>query len=84
MSEEKQQMRVTTQEAFHHVAEALKKLNTRIDKSVERLNNDAEIFAAQSTLIDVLIADVKALRSALNNQAQAIETLRAMVQGPVN
>jgi len=63
--EKKQQMRITSEQAFHAVGEALEKLNLRIDNHTEQLKNQMEIIAAQQTLIDALISDVKRLRDVL-------------------
>jgi hypothetical protein len=63
MAEEAKQVRVTTEEAFHAVGEALEKLSLRIDNHAEQLANHMEIIAAQGTLSDALIIDVKDLQS---------------------
>lgn len=80
MSEEKkQQIRVTTEEAFHGVAVALEKVSLRIDHHTTRIDHLLETVGAQATLIDCAIKDVKSLRDRLDTQAKEIATLREMV-----
>jgi archaellum component FlaC len=47
--------RVSTEEAFHHVAEALGKLDSRLDNHDKQLTNHQETLMGMATLIDMLM-----------------------------
>jgi two-component sensor histidine kinase len=49
-----EQKRVTTEEAFHQVAETIDLVSKRIDNQGKRLDNHDETLQAMATLVDML------------------------------
>jgi hypothetical protein len=74
--EEKNEKKITTEEAFHLVGETLAKLDARLDNHAEQLANHQETLTAAATLIDMLKTAV------LDLQVRA--GLKPAGAGPVN